>query len=179
MTRKELECFDLDMMNQFTISNFISKIKANLNNEIMNIKMLEEVSERMVNKPSEFMFKLGRMNNNQNERMKKMVNPNAYYKHMAYSARLEKEIEDQGHYVRKKIGNENDYNDNFQSVYLDRLHDDMKRQDTTDYDKYSIEKKKILHKNLGKYQETVHTFEDDKIAHAEEIAKIYRANTGK
>lgn len=177
MTRNELECFDMDMMNEFSITNMVSKIQANLNSEIMNMKMFEEVAEKEINNPIEVMFKLGKMNNNQNERMQKMVNPNAFYKHMAYSSRLEKEMEDKGDRFRKAIGNENDYHDNFQNVYLGRLHDDMKRKDSIDYDNYAIERKKTLHKSLGQFQEPVYTFEDDKIEHTEEIAKLYRDNT--
>jgi hypothetical protein len=165
----------MDMMNEFTINNIILKLKKNLNSEMMSVKMLGEVAERQDNLFAEMIHNLGKFNNNQNEKMKQMVNPDAFYKHLAYSIRLEKENEDfkkaNGNHP---IGNEIDHPDNFETVYFKRLENEIKKKDTFDYEKYPTERKKVIQKNMGKYQESYHTYDDQKLDHAIEISNINR-----
>ena len=165
----------MDMMNEFTLDNIIYKLKMNLNSEMMSIKMLGEVAEKQENLSAEILFNLGKFNNNQNEKMKQLLNPDSFYKHLAYSLRLEKENED---FKRENgnhpIGNEIDYHDNFETLYLKRLENDMKKKDATDYEKYQTERKKIIHKNLEKFQEPNPTFEEHKLNHAIELSQIHR-----
>ena len=161
------------METEFTIEKILNKVKSNLQREAMSIKMLTEVAEKENNHHAERIFGLGRFNDNTNEKMKKMVNPNAFYKHLAYSTRLEKELEDVADPVaRKSVGLEMDYNDNFQSLYLQRLENDIKIEDKTNYERYALERKKTLHKNLGVYQEPVATFESEKMEDAKNLTNI-------
>jgi len=165
----------MDMMNEFTINNIIFKLKKNLNSEMMSVKMLGEVAERQDNLFAEMMHNIVKFNHNQNEKMKQMVNPDSFYKHLAYSLRLEKENEDfkkaNGNHP---IGNEMDHPDNFETLYFKRLENEMKKKDTFDYENYPTERKKIIQRNMGKYQETYPTYEEKKLNHAVEISNMNR-----
>ena len=82
---------------------------------------------------------------NKNDKLK---NPNAYYKSLAYAARLEKEMDDKDRLEKKKVGIDIDYEDSFENLYLRKLKGQMKVEDKTNYDQYLFERRKKLEKSL-------------------------------
>lgn len=161
------------MIQEFSINNIVAKLKSALNSEIMNMKMLEEVAEKMRNHPIEFISNLGKVKNNQNEQNDKLKNPNAYYKSLAYAARIEKEMDDKDRLEKKKVGIDIDYEDSFENLYLRKLKGQMKVEDKTNYDQYLFERRKKLEKGLGKYKRPVNTTEAEKLSYAEKIGNSF------
>jgi hypothetical protein len=94
LTREELYAVDQDLLSNFTHENVIDAVKKNLNKEVLEFNLLNDIIESQRNGLGNDERQKLKFQNNQFEFNKNMKDENAYFQHLAYTNRLEKEYQD-------------------------------------------------------------------------------------
>lgn len=94
LSREELYSVDQDLLKNFTHENVIDSVKKNLNKEVLEFNLLNDIIESERNGFGNDDKQKLKFKNKQFEFNKNMKDENAYFQHLAYTHRLEKEYMD-------------------------------------------------------------------------------------